>query len=70
MALLLTHFNTSVFSFQVSAPAEQTDAPTVLLNSDHEARFELKGVNFNPDSLLGSDSPHCDVYMSDKLNFL
>ncbi|XP_072251904.1 uncharacterized protein [Leuresthes tenuis] len=49
---------------EVSAPAERADSPTVLLYSPYEPRFEVKGINFN------SDTPHSDVYTSDKLNFL
>ncbi|KAM9741059.1 uncharacterized protein ACNS7B_012297 isoform 2-T2 [Menidia menidia] len=44
--------------------AALADTPTLPLSSDFEPRFELKGINFN------SNTPHSDVYTSDKLNFL
>ncbi|KAF7228086.1 transcript variant X1 [Nothobranchius furzeri] len=53
---------------EVSAPAERLDPPAVPPGLDYEPRFEVKGMS--TDSLLHSDSPHCDVYNSDKLNFL
>ncbi|XP_041846961.1 uncharacterized protein LOC121643557 [Melanotaenia boesemani] len=49
---------------EVSAPAEQTDAPTFPLCSDQEPQFKIKGINFN------MNTHHTDVYTSDKLNFL
>ncbi|XP_054453645.1 uncharacterized protein LOC129090140 [Anoplopoma fimbria] len=55
---------------EVSAPVEQPDAPTFPLYSDPEPKFELKGMTFPCAPPLGSDSTHCDVYTSDKLNFL
>ncbi|XP_068444525.1 uncharacterized protein [Clinocottus analis] len=55
---------------QVSASAEQPDAPTVPVSSDLEPRFEMKGMTFPTAPLLSSDSTHCDVYTSEKLNFL
>lgn len=56
------------FSLQVSAAEEQADAPSVLV-TDTEPRFELKGMTFPSAPPLSSDSSHCDVYTSDKLNF-
>ncbi|XP_037531791.1 uncharacterized protein LOC119409002 [Nematolebias whitei] len=53
---------------EVIDPAEQVDPQTVLMNPDYEPRFELKG--FTSNSPLSSDSPHHEVYTSDKLNFL
>ncbi|XP_059201441.1 uncharacterized protein LOC131981242 [Centropristis striata] len=50
-------------SSEVSAPAEPADAPTVQY--EPAPQFELKGLTF-----LTSDSNPCDVYTSDKLNFL
>ncbi|KAM9741062.1 uncharacterized protein ACNS7B_012299 isoform 2-T2 [Menidia menidia] len=41
--------------------AALADTPTSPLNPDHKSQFELKGIN---------DSPHSDVYTSEKLNFL
>ncbi|XP_071313941.1 uncharacterized protein [Trachinotus anak] len=55
---------------EVSAPAEQADAPTVPLCSDPEPRFELKGMTFASASPLSSNSVYCDVYTSDKINSL
>ncbi|GLD67306.1 uncharacterized protein AKAME5_001866100 [Lates japonicus] len=55
---------------KVSAPAEPADTPTIPLCSDPEPLFELKGINFSSALPLNSDSGHCDVYTSDKLNFL
>ncbi|KAK2849183.1 hypothetical protein Q5P01_009017 [Channa striata] len=53
---------------EMAAPAEIEYAPTVPLGSDTEERFELKGI---PSAMpLSSASTHCDVYTSDKLNFL
>ncbi|KAK5610151.1 hypothetical protein CRENBAI_010706 [Crenichthys baileyi] len=53
----------------VPPPTEQLDTPTVPLSSHQDQdRFELKGIDTN--NLLSSDSPHSDVYTSDKLNFL
>ncbi|XP_070769568.1 uncharacterized protein [Enoplosus armatus] len=55
---------------EVSALAEQADAPTVPIQSDLEPRFELKAMSFPSAPPLSSDSTYCDVYTSDKLNFL
>ncbi|XP_075959985.1 uncharacterized protein LOC142963156 isoform X2 [Anarhichas minor] len=55
---------------EVSAPAEQPDAPTVPVHSDPEPTFEFKGMTFTSAPPLGSDSTNSDVYTSDKLNFL
>ncbi|XP_026185401.1 uncharacterized protein LOC113143987 [Mastacembelus armatus] len=55
-------------AFEISAPAEKEDAPTVPLCSDHEPRFEVKGLTSTLP--LSSDSGFCDVYTSDKLNYL
>ncbi|KAK9518033.1 hypothetical protein VZT92_023361 [Zoarces viviparus] len=55
---------------EVSAPAEQPDAPTVPVHSDPEPTFEFKGMTVPSAPLLGSDSTNSDVYTSDKLNFL
>ncbi|XP_074503703.1 uncharacterized protein LOC141774774 [Sebastes fasciatus] len=52
---------------EVSASA---DAPTVPVHSDPGPQFELKGVTFPSAPPLYSDSEHCAVYTSDKLNFL
>uniref|UniRef100_A0A1A7X5G3 Uncharacterized protein n=1 Tax=Iconisemion striatum TaxID=60296 RepID=A0A1A7X5G3_9TELE len=60
--------NDTPTSLLVSAPAERVDPPTVPPDLDYEPRFVVKGMS--TDSLLHSDSPHCDVYNSDKLNFL
>ncbi|XP_029368317.1 uncharacterized protein LOC115049873 [Echeneis naucrates] len=53
---------------EVSTPAKQEPAPTVLICSDPEPRFELKGMTTPLGSLLTSTSTYCDVYTSDKLN--
>ncbi|XP_070692379.1 uncharacterized protein [Pempheris klunzingeri] len=50
---------------EVVAPAEQADAPSVPT-----PQFELKGMTFPSAPLLNSDPSYCDVYTSDKLNFL
>ncbi|KAK9518034.1 hypothetical protein VZT92_023362 [Zoarces viviparus] len=55
---------------EVSAPAEQPDAPTVPVHSDPEPTFEFKGMTVPSAPPLGSDSTNSDVYTSDKLNFL
>ncbi|MEQ2185135.1 hypothetical protein GOODEAATRI_015088, partial [Goodea atripinnis] len=56
-------------AYEVPPPTEQLDPPTVPLWSHQDQdRFELKGIDTN--NLLSSDSPHSDVYTSDKLNFL
>ncbi|XP_073343484.1 uncharacterized protein [Pagrus major] len=60
---------------EVSAPGGQraTPAPSLgsdCLTSDHDTKFELKGVTFPSAPPLGSDSGFSDVYTSDKLNFL
>ncbi|XP_031696175.1 uncharacterized protein LOC116378438 isoform X1 [Anarrhichthys ocellatus] len=55
---------------EVSAPAEQPDAPTVPVHSDPEPTFEFKGMTVTSAPPLGSESTNSDVYTSDKLNFL
>lgn len=57
------------FSFQDIASTEQPDAPTLPLQSDLGPRFEVKGMTFPSAPPLGSDSA-CEVYTSEKLNFL
>ncbi|XP_034398811.1 uncharacterized protein LOC117737179 [Cyclopterus lumpus] len=53
-----------------SSPVEQPDAPSVPVYSDPEPKFEMKGVTFPSAPPLSSDSTYCDVYTSEKLNFL
>ncbi|XP_056294999.1 uncharacterized protein LOC130209400 isoform X3 [Pseudoliparis swirei] len=55
---------------EVSAPVEQPDAPSGPVYSDPEPKFEMKGVTFPSTPLLSSDSTSCDVYTSEKFNFL
>nr|XP_046262346.1 uncharacterized protein LOC124068277 isoform X2 [Scatophagus argus] len=60
---------------EVAAPGGQgvTPAPSGsfdLSSSDPDPRFELKGLAFPSAPPLSSDSTFCDVYSSDKLNFL
>ncbi|XP_061581190.1 uncharacterized protein LOC133446957 isoform X1 [Cololabis saira] len=58
--------NQSQFAALAPAPTFGLD----LLSSDSEPRFELKGLNFPSAPPLSSDTPSCNVYNSDKLNFL
>ncbi|KAM7389710.1 hypothetical protein PAMP_023673 [Pampus punctatissimus] len=60
---------------QVASPGGQGAAPAAsvgsdFLSSDFVPMFELKGVTFPSAPPLSSDSTYCDVYTSDKLNFL
>lgn len=68
--LLVMCSDTSVFFLQVTPLAKQEEAPTITPNSDAEPRFELKGTVFNSDAPLSSSSTYCDVYTSEKINFL
>ncbi|KAG7230281.1 hypothetical protein INR49_024385 [Caranx melampygus] len=54
---------------EVVASTEQPDAPTLPLHSDPGPQFVVKGLTFPSAPLLGSDSV-CEVYTSEKLNFL
>ncbi|XP_071373467.1 uncharacterized protein [Centroberyx affinis] len=59
----------------VPASGGPAAAPSVslgsdCLSSDPEPRFELKGLSFPSAPPLSSDSTQCDVYTSDKLNFI
>ncbi|XP_014846741.1 PREDICTED: lysine-rich arabinogalactan protein 19-like isoform X2 [Poecilia mexicana] len=56
-------------------PASQGSAAAPTFSSDAffpdaEPRFQLKGLAFPSAPPLSSDAPTCDVYNSDKLNFL
>ncbi|TKS72399.1 hypothetical protein D9C73_006473 [Collichthys lucidus] len=55
---------------EVYPPARQEDVPTVPVLSDPEPQFEVKGLTFPSAPPLSSDSTGCNVYTSDKLNFL
>ncbi|XP_041800145.1 uncharacterized protein LOC121611590 [Chelmon rostratus] len=60
---------------EVAAPGGLGAAPSLSLgsdchSSDPEPKFELKGLAFPSAPPLSSDSAFCDVYTSDKLNFL
>ncbi|CAK6956583.1 uncharacterized protein LOC128363195 isoform X1 [Scomber scombrus] len=60
---------------EVSVPGGQGAAPAQsigsdFLSSDSGPTFELKGTTFPSAPPLSSDSAYCDVYTSDKLNFL
>lgn len=62
-------------SFQVAPPEQQIASPapefnSTFLSSDPDPKFELKGTIFPSAPPLSSDSAFCDVYNSDKLNFL
>ncbi|XP_029918638.1 uncharacterized protein LOC115367066 isoform X2 [Myripristis murdjan] len=53
-------------------PAAARSASPVpdCLSSDPDPRFELQGLSAPSTNPLGSDSTYCDVYTSDKLNFI
>ncbi|XP_023252001.1 uncharacterized protein LOC111646677 [Seriola lalandi dorsalis] len=53
---------------QGTAPAPSVDAD--CLSSDPAPKFYLKGLNLSTASPLGTGSTFCDVYTSNKLNFL
>ncbi|KAL3972955.1 NADH dehydrogenase (ubiquinone) 1 beta subcomplex subunit 2 [Sarotherodon galilaeus] len=55
---------------EVTPLVKQEEAPTITPNSDAEPRFELKGTVFNSGAPLSSSSTYCDVYTSEKINFL
>ncbi|XP_017282605.1 uncharacterized protein LOC108242329 isoform X1 [Kryptolebias marmoratus] len=50
----------------MAAPTFSSD----FLSSDAEPRFELKGFSVPSANPLSSDTPSCDVYTSEKLEFL
>ncbi|XP_018555145.1 uncharacterized protein LOC108899262 [Lates calcarifer] len=57
----------------VSGDQEAAPAPSMgsdMFSSDYEPKFDLKGLRFPSAPPLSSDSTFCDVYTSDKLNFL
>ncbi|XP_071313939.1 uncharacterized protein [Trachinotus anak] len=58
----------AVVDGQGAAPALSAD--TDFVSSDPAPKFDLKGLHLSSASPLGSDSTFCDVYTSDKLNFL
>ncbi|GLD53612.1 uncharacterized protein AKAME5_002835900 [Lates japonicus] len=60
---------------QVAVSGDQGAAPAPsigsdMFSSDYEPKFDLKGPRFPSAPPLSSDSTFCDVYTSDKLNFL
>ncbi|XP_053180110.1 uncharacterized protein LOC128363195 isoform X1 [Scomber japonicus] len=60
---------------EVAVPGGQGAAPAQsigsdFLSSDSGPTFEFKGTTFPSAPPLSSDSAYCDVYNSDKLNFL
>ncbi|XP_077958299.1 uncharacterized protein LOC144382920 isoform X2 [Gasterosteus aculeatus] len=75
---LIEPSGTNCFNQPSSAPsdslvlpdAQQPAAPSLPVHHDPEPKFEFKGVTFPCAPPLESDSSRCDVYTSDKLNFL
>ncbi|KAL6117692.1 uncharacterized protein ACO6RY_15424 [Pungitius sinensis] len=55
---------------EVLLEAQQPIAPTAPVHHDPEPKFEFKGMTFPSTPPLEPDSGRCDVYTSDKLNFL
>ncbi|XP_014886996.1 uncharacterized protein LOC106946853 isoform X2 [Poecilia latipinna] len=62
----LSEFGPPASQGSAAAPTFSSDA----FSPDAEPRFELKGLAFPSAPPLSSDAPTCDVYNSDKLNFL
>uniref|UniRef100_A0A087X9Y3 Uncharacterized protein n=1 Tax=Poecilia formosa TaxID=48698 RepID=A0A087X9Y3_POEFO len=62
----LSEFGPPASQGSAAAPTFSSDA----FSPDAEPRFQLKGLAFPSAPPLSSDAPTCDVYNSDKLNFL
>ncbi|XP_008418420.1 uncharacterized protein LOC103471298 [Poecilia reticulata] len=62
----LSEFGPPASQGSAAAPTFSSDA----FSTDAEPRFQPKGLAFPSAPPLSSDTPTCDVYNSDKLNFL